>query len=202
MSRSRAIARAAEPPKELLPFLKPPPLVGQEREEDYHKLCAAIAPAEMPKDTVAWLLLDTIIDATWELRREKALKAATIEILLKEVVLDLLKDTVDATDSIEAQRYRIFDASDEADRWARGGKARKEIEAKLARRGYSEAELLARAYSKDERQIESIDRRITVQEVRRMTAIRELERRNDRIARHAEKSSSAIIDAEYSEAAE
>lgn len=122
--------------------------------------------------------------------------------VLKAVVLDLLKDTVDASDSIEAQRYRIFDASDEADGRARGGKARKEIKAKLACRGYSEAELLARAYSKGERQIESIDRRITVQEVRRMTAIRELERRNDKIARHADKSSSAIIDAEYSEAAE
>jgi hypothetical protein len=202
MSRSLVKPLSIQPPKELLPFLKNPPLVGDEKVEDYQNLIAALIPADMPNDAIAWLLLSTIGDTTWELRREKHVKGAMIELFLKEVVVDLLKSTSEAPHSLESHRYRIFNAADEATLWTLGGQPRKQIETKLAKRGHPLSDLIARAYSKGERQIDAIDRRIASIELRRNMAIRELERRSDRLARHVEKASSPIIDVEYSQAAE
>jgi hypothetical protein len=202
MSRSLIKPLSIQPPKELLPFLKNPPLVGDEKVEDYQSLIAALIPADMPNDAIAWLLLCTIGDTTWELRREKHVKGAMIELFLKEVVVDLLKATFEEPGSLESHRYRIFDAADEGKQWTLDGQARKQIVAKLAKRGYPLSDLMARAYTKGERQIDAIDRRIASIELRRNIGIRELERRSDRLARYVEKASSPIIDVEYSEAAE
>ena len=62
--------------------------------------------------------------------------------------------------------------------------------------------MLARAYINGASQIDAVDRRIASYEARRMTVLREIERRNEKFARQLEKASSDIIDAEFSEAAE
>lgn len=51
-------------------------------------------------------------------------------------------------------------------------------------------------------QIDAVERRIASYEIRRMTALREIERRNEKFARQLETASSEIIDADFSEAAE
>ena len=98
--------------------------------------------------------------------------------------------------------YRIFGAADEAKQWALDPQAKKEIEARLAAKGHVPAETLALAYMKGASQIDAVDRRIASYEVRRMAALREIQRRNERLARQLERASSEIIDAEFTEAIE
>ena len=60
---------------------------------------------------------------------------------------------------------------------------------------------LARAYLHDESgAIEGCDRRISALEIRRNTLLREVERRNQIVARDADKAASGIVDAEFTEA--
>ena len=202
MSRSLAKALPAKPPKELLPFLDNPPLVGDETSEDYYDVFRAIVIAAKPSDAIDWLHVKCVVDLTWEMRREQAVKAGIVKLMQKEIVLDLLKTTQDAPTSLDSHVYRIFGAADEAKQWALDPPAKKEIEARLAAKGYVPAETLALAYMKGASQIDAVDRRIASYEVRRMAALREIERRNEKLARQLERASSEIIDAEFTEATE
>jgi hypothetical protein len=202
VSRSLAKILPIKPPKELVPFLDDPPLVGDETTEDYFRLFTAIVIAAKPTDAIDWLYVKSVVDLTWEHRRELAIKARIIKLMQKEIVLDLLKTTHEAPTSLESNVYRIFNATDEANRWTVDPTARTEIDAKLAAKGYPASEVLARAYIKGASQIDAVDRRIASYEDRRMVALREIERRNEKLARQLEKASSEIIDAEFSEAAE
>lgn len=62
--------------------------------------------------------------------------------------------------------------------------------------------MLAWAYMRGAAQIDAVDRRIASYEVRRTIALREIERRDEKLAQKLAQASSEIIDAEFSEAAE
>jgi hypothetical protein len=202
VSRSLVKILPITPPNELVPFLDHPPLAGNEAAEDYFKLFTAIVITTKPVDAIDWLYVKSVVDLTWEHQRELAVKAGIVKLMQKEIVLDLLKTTHEAPTSLETNVYRIFNAADEANRWAGDPAARKEIDEKLAAKGYPASEVLARAYIKGAGQIDAVDRRIASYEERRMVALREIERRNEKLARNLEKASSEIIEAEFSEAAE
>jgi hypothetical protein len=76
---------------------------------------------------------------------------------------------------------------------------RDKINATLAERGYPASEVLTMAYLKGAAQIDAVDRRIASYEVRRLVALPEIERRNQKLSRRLEETSSEIIDAEFSE---
>jgi hypothetical protein len=202
MGKSLIKALSIKPPKELQPFLEDFYLVGDETAEDYINLFVALATAARPADTIDWLLTKDIADLTWDIRRERAIKAAIIESTRKAVILDLLKATVDDPVSVGSHLYRIFGAAGEIMRWSVDSEAKKEINAKLTARGYPPSEVLAQAFMRGTAQIDAVDRRIASYEMRRMLTLKEIERRNERLSRKLEKASSEIIDAEFSEAAE
>ena len=202
MSKSLIKTLSIKPPKELQPFLEDFHLVGDETAEDYVNLFVAIAMAAKPANTIDWLYIKDVADLTWDIRRERSIKAAIIESNRKEVVLDLLKATVDDPVSVRSHVYRIFGAAGEVMRWSVDSEAKKEINAKLTASGYPPSEVLARAYIKGAAQIDAVDRRIASYEMRKMLILREVEHRNERLSRRLEKASSEIIDAEFSEAAE
>ena len=202
MSKSLIKTLSIKPPKELQPFLEDFHLVGDETAEDYVNLFVAIAMAAKPVDTIDWLYTKDVADLTWDIRRERAIKAAIIKLNRREVVLELLKATVDDPVSVGSHVYRIFGAAGEVMRWSVDPEARKKIDAMLTARGYPPSEVLARAYIRGAAQIDAVDRRIASYEMRRMLILREVERRNERLARRLEKASTEIIDAEFSEAAE
>ena len=201
MSRSLVETLPFRPPKDLIPFLENPPLVGNETSEQYYSVFAAIVMAVKPKDAVHWLHVRSVVDLTWEHKREAAAKTAVIAMMQKEVILELLKATHDDPTSLEANVYRIFKVGDEAGQWAINAAARKKIDAGLAAKGYSAQEVLARAYMRGAKQIDAIDKRIASYEVRRMMALREIERRDEKLARRLKETTSEIIDAEFSETA-
>jgi hypothetical protein len=121
----------SKPPKELLRFLEDPPLVGDEKPEDYNTLFSAIVVAAEPADGIDWLYIKDIVDLTWEIRRERAIKTGVIKLKQKEVVLDLLKTTGEDPSSLESHVYRIFSVANDAERWSLGSQARKSIRSSL-----------------------------------------------------------------------
>jgi hypothetical protein len=202
VGRSLVNIPTIKPPKKLIQFLDDPPLVGNEKAEDYYDLFAVIVEGTKPRDAIDWLHVKCLVDLTWEIRRERAIKAGIVELMRKEIVLDLLKSTRGDSASLDTHMYRIFDAAGEANKWASDPQAQKEIDTKLAACGYPAADILVRAYMKGAGQIDAVDRRIASYEVRRMVVLREIERRNDKLARQLENASSKMIDADFSEAAE
>ena len=116
MGKSLIKALSIKPPKELQPFLEDFHLVGDETAEDYINLFVAIAMAAKPADTIDWLYTKDVADLTWDIRRERAIKAAIIESNRKAVILDLLKATMDDPVSVDrtctassAQRAKLCD---------------------------------------------------------------------------------------------
>ena len=203
MSRSIIKHMPIKPNQELAFLFDDLPLVGNESSDDYCGLLKAIVADAAPTDAIGWLFLKSVVDATWDIRREYQVKAGIIRLYQKDVVLDLLKTTQDDPTSIEAHKYRIFRATNEADRWAVDASVRKKVDSTLEARGYLPSEVLARACVKASDQIDAVDRRIASLEARRMSILREIERRKDKeFARRLEKSTSEVLDAQFSEAAE
>jgi hypothetical protein len=202
MSKSLVKSLCLKPPMELQPILEDFHLVGDETANNYINLFAAIVSSARPADSIDWLYVKDVVDLTWDIRRERAVKAATIELLQKQIVLDLLKTTSDDSSGMEAHLYRIFDADNEVRQWAIDPTARKKIAERLAARGFAASEILARAFIKGASDIDGVDRRIANYEVRKMVILREIERRNERLSRSLKKASADVVDAEYSEAAE
>ena len=80
------------------------------------KFFGAIVMTAKPADTID--CIKEVADLTWDIRRERAIKAAIITLKQKEVVLDLLKSTGDDPASLNSHVYRIFGAAGEAERWS------------------------------------------------------------------------------------
>lgn len=170
--------------------------------EEYYDIFGAIVIAVNPRDTIDWLHVKCVVDLTWEIKRERTIKISVITLMQQEVVLELLKSTEEAPSSLESHAHRIFDAKDEAKKWEVDLVATKEIKTKLAKRGHPPSEVLARAYMRGANQIDAIDRRTASHESRRMAALREIERRDEKFARQLGNASKEIIDGEFSEATE
>ena len=189
-------------PADLVAFLDDPPLVGEETLESYYTFFGAIVAGLKPVDIINWLYARDVVDLSWQMRRERAVLASIVRLMQTEVVLELLKATVDAPNALHAATYRIFSAASDAQRWASDPVARKEIDARLAAKGHSPASVLAQAYMRGASQIEAIDEMIASHELRRMVIIREIERSNAKFARDLNAVSSHVLEGEFSEAAE
>jgi len=202
MSRSLVKNSHANFPNDLGEFLDNPPLVGDETIESYKSFLWAIVAGLNPANAIDWLYAKDVVDLSWQIRRERVVLAGIVKLMQTEVVRDLLKATVDAADPLQAAVYRIFNASNEAQRWASDPVARKEIDARLTARGHPPSSVLAQAYIRGASHIDAIDKRIASYEARRVGIVREIERRNAKLARDLTAASSYVIDAEFSEAAE
>src|ERR1700730_10042487 len=84
MSRALVPTKLVKPPKELENFFDDPPLVGTERREDYENFFSMIAMAAKPADAIAWLLVKDVVYLSWEIRRERRIKAEIIKLRQKE----------------------------------------------------------------------------------------------------------------------
>jgi hypothetical protein len=189
-------------PDSLAEFLDDPPLVGDESRESYSNFFAAIVVGLKPADSIDWLYCKDVVDLSWQIRRERTVLASVVKLFQTEVVRDLLKATADPSSALKAAAYRIFDASDDAQRWASDPAARLEIEAQLIAKGHPPSAMLAEAYKRGASHIDAIDKRIASYEARRTGIVREIECRNVRFAGDLDTASSSVIDGEFSEAAE
>jgi hypothetical protein len=193
MNRSLVTAEKIAPPIELEFLFDDPPLVGNERREDFENLFLTIAAVVKPADAIEWMLTRDVLVYSWEIRRERKIKADIIELKRKEAVREssfrLTKE-----DYMRGQAIAKGEAesSSEFKRKVSKPEAKKEE----PRSGLPEAFIIGH------RDIDVIDARIASYEFRRNAALREISFYSEAIARRADKATRVVIDAEYSEAAE
>jgi hypothetical protein len=202
VNRSLVTTKNIDPPKELEALFENLPLVGRERREEYDAFFSAIARAEPPSDAIDWLLLKDLVDLSWEIRRERRINVEIIKLNQTEVISDLLKSTFDQADRLGSAVNRIFVARPEAQLWASDAETRKTIELKLKEKGHCPDSVLAQAYLRGARDIDAIDKRIALYELRRNRILKEIGLRGKRKAQKLAKASSDIIEGEFTEAAE
>jgi hypothetical protein len=189
MSRALVTATLIKPPKELEQFLDDPPLVGTERREDYENFFSVIAMAVKPVDAIDWLMVIDVAYLSWEIRRERRIKAEIIKLRQKEA--NFPSEMAMMRVNFEREKIAAKDPS-----------AFKKKDWKPEAKEEVSMSMLAKGYILGDYDIDVIDKRTASYEYRRNTALREMDLRSERMARLLEKASSDVIDGEFTEAAE
>jgi hypothetical protein len=112
MSGAMSEVSVFKPTNELIQVLGEPALVGLEKLEVYNALLSSIASAIKPTDSIGWLLTKNYTDLSWDIRRERIIKADIIKYYQKEVVAELIK-TLALAGQFKTTQYRIFQAYDD-----------------------------------------------------------------------------------------
>ena len=135
------------PPSELADFFDPP-LVGNEKREDFDRFCMAITLAVKPSDAIAWLYTWDVVCLSWEIRRERAVKAGIIKSLQIDFLSGLLKlgNLVSLTGTGASKIPGRPNGNFEARQWVNNPKSLPEISKLLADSGYGPSDILAKAY--------------------------------------------------------
>jgi hypothetical protein len=189
MSRSLVTAKLIKPPKELEQFFDDPPLVGTERREDFENFFSVIARAAEPVDAIEWLLVYDVVSLSWEIRRERRIKAEIIKSRQKEAQFQ-------SELAITRADFKLAQIA------AKDASAFKKKDWKPEPTEEVSMSMLAKGYILGDYDIDVIDKRIASYEYRRNTALREMYLRSEKMARLLEKASSDVIDGEFTEAAE
>lgn len=180
-----------------------PPLIPGERQDHYDRLLEHISQSVEQRDDLDSLFVRDFTYITWQIAREQRIERAILALAQKEVVIEFLKSTYDSSDVVAKAKYHIFCAEDDGDRWANDPEAGKEIDARLAASGISSDVVLAKAYAKVASQLEYINKRIADYERRRSAILKDIERRDEALARKLGAATSKdVIDAEFSDAAD
>jgi hypothetical protein len=192
MNKSLVPTENIEPPKGLKYFFDDPPLVGNERREDYENLFLIIAKVLKPADEIEWILARDIANYNWEIKRERRIKAEIIRLKQQEVTSPgLLMSRADFLREEELAKTKAENPS----------MFRKKEELKPQAKGEDQASGLPKAYMLGSRDIDIIDTRISSYEHRRNANLREYTELSEAMARRRE-ASRDIIDGEFTEAAE
>jgi hypothetical protein len=208
MDRRVAKVSRPKPPPGIAMLFADSPLVGDEKREDYEVLFYEIAAAAKPADAIAWLFVRDITDLSWEIRRERVSKQ---QILKTEYECQVRAALMPApTISYELNfdwkppepDPEVEKVDREMEQWASDPKARRRIDKALAEQGYDAGYLSMRAMSEAGDRINMIDQRIASYEIRRMAALRAIERYSETLARRLDAASSKVIEGHFSRAAE
>jgi hypothetical protein len=189
-----------KPTNELSQVFGNPALVGSEKLEDYERFFGSIASAIKPTDPIGWLLTKDVTDWSWEIRRERTIKAAIIEHFRKEVVAEVMKSAL--APEADTAFYRIFQAGVDLALWASDPEARIKIDQALADKGHDASSILAQAYMRGATQIDAIDKRIAGYERRRNTVLKEAGQWKESLLRQLDQATPEVIDGEFTETAE
>jgi hypothetical protein len=201
MSDATSEVSVYKPTNELSQLLGEPALVGLEKLEVYNEFLWSIGSAIKVTDTIGWLLAKNYTDLSWEIRREQIIKADIIKYYQKQAISELIK-TLAPSGQFQTALYRIFQAEDDLTLWETNPESRKAIDEALAAKGHSASAILAQAYIRGDTQIDLIDRRIAGYERRRDAVLREAGLWNDGLRQRLNRATTAIIDAEFTEAGE
>jgi hypothetical protein len=189
MSRSLVTKKSFRLPTALEKLFDNPPLVGNERREDYDAFCLEIEIALGPTDFILWMQIREFADISWELQCERRIKAGIIMLSQKKAqnpsgMVMTRADFVRA--KMEQENPSMF---------------KKRVSKPEVREDESES-LLPETYMLGHREIDIIDTRIASYLFRRHAVLREIERYSESLARKLDKAAPDIIEGEFSEAAE
>lgn len=159
-------------PPEIQAFFGDPPLMRGEDVSLYNKLMNLFTELVDPKDAVEWWWVKDVTDHTWEIRRLRRFKVLFVE---------LKRDQVTKNRAVYATLRTSEDEDDEAEY----------VPVPVPDSEKDSAEFFM--YRLDE--CGSVDKLIASAELRRDRALREIERRRERLARLLRKASDEIIHA-------
>jgi hypothetical protein len=186
-------------PAGLASLFDDPPLVGNEKREDYDNFFSAIVSAVNLSDAITWLLARDFADLSWEIRRERSLKLQVIKSAQTAVVRRLLTPPQLFTGGLNFFEFNPNTETEEVRQWATDPKARRRIDKELADKGYDTSYILTAALNEAADHIDAIDRRIASYELRRMTTLRAIEQYSEKSARRLA-ASTDIIEGQFTEA--
>jgi hypothetical protein len=175
-----------------------PPLVGDEKREDYENLFWAVVAAIKPSDAVVWLLARDFADLQWEIQRERKLKLNILKLAQLEWISKFLSP---ARPALLELPHMPPTTEKLAELWSADAETRQSIDNKLAKKGFDASFVMTQALKRAAPQIEAIDRRIGTYEMRRMAAMKAIEQYSEASARRLA-ASTDVIDGEFTEAEE
>jgi hypothetical protein len=170
-------------PPGLETLFKDPPLVGDEKREDYESLFSAFVATVMPSDAIVWVYVRDITDLTWEIQRSKNLRTRVIKSAYCFVVSRLLSTSQSFSLALPSPSSVSTKKDKEAKQWADDPEARQRIDKELAQKGYDASYISTAASIRAANLIEAIDRRIAIDEVRRAMALRTMGQYSEASAR-------------------
>jgi hypothetical protein len=197
MKKSLVAAKPIEPSKELERFFGDPPLLGNERLEDYLAFRSVIERAVKPADDIARLLVWELASIWWEIRRERLIKVYIIRQKQQDAVAKSLGYTrADyERERRAAERSSVPRVEDDEP-----SMFRKKGSEPIEKKQEDPISLLAQAYLHDDSNaIVGCDWRLSRLEFRRSALLREVERRNQIVVQDADRAASGIVDAEFKE---
>jgi len=171
-----------------LAAIAPAPLLPGEKEADYAEFALAIVKAAHPKDAIEDLLTRDVIDLSWEVLRQRRLKARLLR---------------GATSSgISSVMYRLGyeeeSAEELAANWAAGKKAaQNEVARALRKAQLTMEDVMAETLEGKIDSFERFDRLLASLEGRRNNALREIERHRAAFGAAVRQAIDEVQDAEF-----
>jgi len=189
MKKALAPSLYVDPPPALQRVFGDPPLIGGERPEVYVEFFRFIAYDAAPTDTIGWLLVKDAVDLSWEIQRERRIKASIIEskrsLAFRQYEFSLIRARCE-------RELRYHESPDE-------NEVNGEQEPQPVPMSEDNPAFLTAAYNDGSFDIDAIDRRIAFYEMRRNAVLREMERHSESLSRRT-RDALEVLDGEFSEA--
>jgi hypothetical protein len=163
------ITKFTPPPKIESFFMKPPLVIGESRLE-YERMFAALANTIRPQNPIEWLLVNDILNYSWEIRRFGKAKAALINLNWKDAIRRIAESLLD---SDQAERSRV--SQDLADNWFTSKEAKDAMQTLLSKHQLNEDAIAAQAMALRLPELDMIDRKTERAMAGRMALMRDLE---------------------------
>jgi hypothetical protein len=189
-------------PEEVAELLGEPPTWRGENPDQYRALLRSVAQSVGAADVLHWFWANEVASHVWQILRLQKIEAQLVLSHQTKIVEELLASTFDSPTAALKPLYEIFDAPNEARRWASDREFAKKIDERLAIRGHDSSSILAKAYSRCAGELHAIQKRISDLELRRMSTLREIAYRDEMRAKQLDRKSLEIIEGNFSEAAE
>jgi hypothetical protein len=168
--------------------IAPAPLLPGEKEADYATIAVRIVNASGPQDAIEEFLIRDVVDLIWEVLRLRRIKAGILKSSMDQGVKRVLTGI--------GHPYIERDGLSES--WAAGDdRARKKVDAILAKAGMTVDEVTAQTLDSKLDSFERLDRMLASVEARRNNALREIDRHRAALGGAVRQSIEEIEDAEF-----
>ena len=168
--------------------IAPAPLLPGEQEADYAELALAIVKAARPRDAIEDLLTRDVIDLSWEVLRQRRLKAGLLRGATSSSIYQVMCRL----------GYEDEYAGELAANWAAGKKAaQKEVAGALQKAQLTMEDVMAETLEGKIDSFERFDRLLASSEDRRNNARREIERHRAAFGAAMRQAIDEVQDAEF-----
>jgi hypothetical protein len=158
------------PPTEIESFFMRPPLVIGESRLEYERMFTALANTIRPQNPIEWLLVNDILNHSWNIRRFGKAKAALINMNWKDAIRRIAESLLDGD---QEERGRV--SQDLADGWFTSGEAKETMQTLLAKHQLNEDAIAAQAMTLRLPELDIIGRKMERAMAGRMAIMRDLE---------------------------